>query len=541
MKINSIAKLSGALLLSALVLAGCGSKSSQSGSKKQELRWQESANLPTMDLSKATDQVSSETLNATNEGLLKMSTHSKVTPGVAKSYQISKDGKTWTFNLRHSKWSDGTPVTAKDFVYSWRRTLAPKTASQYAYIFDHIKNATKVNAGKAPASSLGVKAVGNYKLVVTLNRPQSYFKYLVAGAEFFPQKASVVKKYGSKYGTQSKYMVYNGPFKLTGWSGTNDSWTMVKNNQYWNKKNIKLNKIKIQTVKDPSTTLNQYNTNKLDAITLTGSQQVSHYKNSKDYKSYLNASTFFMEMNQKKDPVLRNANIRKALSLSINRQQLTSKVLADGSVPAKGLVAAKMAYRNGKDYAGQAEVKSADSQNLAQAKKLWAKGLKETGKKSVSLNLLADDTPTAKSVTEFLQSQLTKLPGLKITNQNLPLKTRLQRSQNGNFDLVVSGWIADFPDPISFLSLFTSNNSYNNGKWKSTQYDTLVKNAEGKDALNAGKRWDDMVQAQKVLMNNQGIVPLYQQSTPKLIKSSVKGVQFFPTAPEWDWSKVSIK
>jgi oligopeptide transport system substrate-binding protein len=364
---------------------------------------------------------------------------------------------------------------------------------------------------------------------------------LVANAEFFPQKESAVKKYGSKYGTQSKYMVYNGPFKLTGWNGTNDSWTMVKNNDYWNKKNIKLDKMKIIVSKDPSTTLNQYNTNKLDAITLSGSQQVSHYKNDKNYKSYLNASTFYLEMNQKKDPVLRNVNIRKAISMSINRKQLTNKVFADGSVPARGLVAAKMAYRNGKDYADQAEVKSADSQNLAEAKKLWAKGLKETGKKSVSLNLLSDDTPAGKNSTEFLQSQLTKLPGLKITNQNLPFKTRLQRSQDGNFDLVISAWIADFPDPISFLSLFTSDNSYNNGKWKNSEYDTLVKNAEGKDALNAGKRWDDMVQAQKVLMNNQGIVPLYQQSTPKLINSKVKGVQFFPTAPEWDWSKVSIK
>jgi oligopeptide transport system substrate-binding protein len=494
-----------------------------------------------MDLSKATDIVSAETLNATNEGLLKMSTKAKVVPGVAKNYTVSKDGKTWTFNLRHSKWSDGTPVTAKDFVYSWQRTLAPKTASQYAYIFDHIKNATKYNTGKASASSLGVKADGNYKLVVTLSKPQSYFKYLVANAQFFPQKQSAVKKFGSKYGTQSKYMVYNGPFKLTGWSGTNDSWTMVKNSNYWNKKNIKLDKMKIQVSKDPSTTLNQYNTDKLDVATLTGSQQVSHYKNNKDYKSFLNASTFYLEMNQKKDPVLRNINIRKAISLAINRKQLTNKVLADGSVPARGLVAAKMAYRNGKDYADQAEVKAADSQNLAQAKKLWAKGLKETGKKTVALNLLSDDTPAGKNTTEFIQSQLTKLPGLKITNQNLPFKTRLQRSQDGNFDLVISAWIADFPDPISFLSLFTSDNSYNNGKWKSTEYDNLIKNAEGRDALNAGKRWDDMVQAQKVLMNDQGIVPLYQQSTPKLIKSNVKGIQFFPTSPEWDWSKVSIK
>lgn len=201
MKIRSFAKLGGAVALSALVLAGCGSKSTQS--QKKELTWVQQSNMTTMDISKVTDQIGAQTLNNSNEGLLRMAEHNKVVPGVAKNYKVSKDGKTWTFNLRHSKWSDGSPVTAKDFVFSWRRTVDPKTVGQYAYIFANIKNATKINSGKMATSKLGVKADGNYKLVVTLEKPQTYFKYLVADVEFFPQKASAVKKYGSKYGTTS--------------------------------------------------------------------------------------------------------------------------------------------------------------------------------------------------------------------------------------------------------------------------------------------------------------------------------------------------
>ncbi len=349
-KVGSIAKVGGITMLSALILAGCGSNNAQNGAKKKTFTWVQQSNMTTMDISKVTDQIGAQTLNGSNEGLLRMAENNRVVPGVAKNYTISKDGKTWTFNLRHSKWSDGSPVTAKDFVFSWQRTVNPKTAGQYAYIFDHVKNATKINAGKAPVSSLGVKADGNYKLVVSLTKPQSYFKYLVANAEFFPQKAATVKKYGAKYGTTSNAMAYNGPFKLTGWTGTNDTWHLVKNKNYWNAKKVKVDEVNFQVAKDPQTALNQYNSDKVQVTPLTG-QQVKQYRNNKDYVLRNNAATWYLEMNQHKYAFFRNVNIRKALSLTIDRQTFTSKVLADGSQPAKGLVAAKMSTHNGKDYA----------------------------------------------------------------------------------------------------------------------------------------------------------------------------------------------
>ncbi|UQS86310.1 peptide ABC transporter substrate-binding protein [Nicoliella spurrieriana] len=546
MKLKTLAKVGSVTLVTALGLAACGSSnsSSESGSTKT-LTWQESANLPTLDPSKATDNVSMRTLNNSNEGLLMVGNDNKVQPGVAKSYSVSKDGKTYTFNLRKSKWSDGSELTAKDFVYGIQRTANPKTASQYSYLLDHVKNYEAVSKKQMPVSSLGVKAEGNYKLVITLSKPQSYFKYIVAMSPLYPQSEKAVKKYGSAYGTKSADQVYNGPYKVTGWTGTNDSWTLTRNKDYYNNSKTKLDKVKFTVSKDAGTTLNQYQAGKFDVATLSGKQQVNNFKNSPQLHDLKQSSMWYLEMNQKSNPVLKNENIRKAISLAIDRKALTKDVLGDGSTPAKGLVPTGLASHDGKDFADAAEDSNETtndvSYNLAEAKKYWAKGLKEVGKKSVSLGLLADDTPTATKNTEAIQSDLTKLPGLKITNQNLPFKTRLTNSQNGKFDLVLSGWNGDYPDPITFLDLFTSDNAYNNGHWKNAEYDKYVSDAEGKDANNAGKRWDDLVNAEKVLMDNAGIVPLYQPVLSQVRKDNVKGLEYSTTGPGFNFRDTYIK
>ncbi|MDF4143295.1 ABC transporter substrate-binding protein, partial [Lactobacillus kefiranofaciens] len=196
---------------------------------------------------------------------------------------------------------------------------------------------------------------------------------------------------------------------------------------------------------------------------------------------------------------------------------------------------------HGKDFANEAYVKAGTDYNLKEAKALFAKGMKQVGKKSLSLTLLGADDDDTKRATEFVQSQLTKLPGLKVTNQNIPFKSKLTRAQNQQFDLVLSAWIADYPDPSNFLDLMTSDNPQNDGKWSNKQYDALMKKSETTDANNESARWSDMVQAEKLLMNQQGLVPLYQQGQAALIKPSVKGVQPFPTSPQYDWAKAYVK
>ncbi|KRL94064.1 ABC-type oligopeptide transport system, periplasmic component [Levilactobacillus hammesii DSM 16381] len=540
MKVKSVVKLGAVAALATVSLAACGtSSSSNKQAKDQTLTWMEATTLPTMDNSLATDVVSGETLNNTGEGLLKFGKNSSTHPGVAKSYTKSKDGKTYTFNLRKSNWSNGDKVTARDFVYGWQRTVNPKTGSQYAYLYADVQNANAIMKGKKAVSTLGIKAVGDYKVKVTLVHPVSYFPTLVAQTAFFPQNETVVKKYGKKFGTNAKSDVYNGAFKLTYWTGTSDNWTLTKNTKYWNAKNVKLHQIKFSAVKDPQTALSQYQSGKLDAIYLSG-QQPKNYKNSKEYHARNSSRVTYIELNQRKDTMLKNKKARQALSLVLNRSQFVNKVMDDGSKVATGIVTSGLAIRNGQDFAKQGTIPAATEHNVAKAQKLWKEALKETGRKNYSLTLMADDTAQGKSTTEYVQSQWSKLSNFKVTNSNLPYKTRLTRSAAGQFDAVVTLWGADFPDPITDLSLFTSSNTYNNGRWSNKSYDKLINDATTTNANKPAARWQNLVDAQKILLKDQGIIPVSQSVKPQLVKSKVKGVVYFPVSSNWDFSKAYI-
>lgn len=539
MKLAKIAAAGSVAALCALTLGACGSKSSDSASK-QVLNWNESAELPTMDLSKATDVVSFDTLNNTMEGLYRLGKDSKIEPGLATKTKVSSDGLTYTFTLRKdAKWSNGDKVTAKDFVYSWRRTLDPKTNSQYAYLFEGIKNATDVMNGKKSTKEVGVKADGDYKLVVTLDKQIPYFKLLMGFPTFFPQNQKAVEKYGSKYGTASKYMCYDGPFNLTKWTGTNLSWSLKKSDNYWDKKNVKLDSINFKVNKSNSTAYNLYQSGKLDATSLSA-EQAKQLKGQSGYTVRQAASTFYFQYNQTK-PEFQNKKIRQAISMAIDRKEFVNKVLGNGSIPAKGLVSTGLATRNGKDFADASYVKDGVTVNLAKAKKLWAEGLKEIGKDSLTFGLLSDDTDAAKKTTEFIQSAIeSNLKGAKVECANVPFKTRLNRTNQGQFDIVISAWGADFADPISFLDMFTSNNSYNAGKWKNAQYDKLIEASKSTDAGNSGKRWDDLLSAEKILIQEQGISPLYQQATAWMVKPKVKGVIYNSAGANYNFKNAYV-
>ena len=539
MKLAKVAAAGSVAALCALTLGACGSKSSDSASK-QVLNWNESAELPTMDLSKATDVVSFDTLNNTMEGLYRLGKDSKIEPGLATKTKVSSDGLTYTFTLRKdAKWSNGDKVTAKDFVYSWRRTLDPKTNSQYAYLFEGIKNATDVMNGKKSTKEVGVKADGDYKLVVTLDKQIPYFKLLMGFPTFFPQNQNAVEKYGSKYGTASKYMCYDGPFNLTKWTGTNLSWSLKKSDNYWDKKNVKLDSINFKVNKSNSTAYNLYQSGKLDATSLSA-EQAKQLKGQSGYTVRQAASTFYFQYNQTK-PEFQNKKIRQAISMVIDRKEFVNKVLGNGSIPSKGLVSTGLATRNGKDFADASYVKDGATVNFAKAKKLWAEGLKEIGKDSLTFGLLSDDTDAAKKTTEFIQSAIeSNLKGAKVECANVPFKTRLNRTNQGQFDVVISAWGADFADPISFLDMFTSNNSYNAGKWKNAQYDKLIEASKSTDAGNAGKRWNDLVSAEKILIQEQGISPLYQQATAWMVKPKVKGVIYNSAGANYNFKNAYV-
>lgn len=541
MKLKKVIATGASLVALGLALTACGSNSSKSGlADKQVLNWSYASELPSMDLSTATDTISFDQLNSTMEGIYRIGKNSKVEPGLATKTEVSKDGLTYTFTLRkNDKWSNGDPVTAQDFVYSWRRTVDPKTGSQYAYLFDGIANANDIIAGKKAVDTLGIKAEGKYKLVVTLEKKLPYFKLLMGFPVFFPQNQNAVEKYGKKYGTAAKYLVYNGPFKMEGWSGSNLSWKLVKNKNYWDKKDVKLSQINFSVNKSTTTSYNLYQSKKLDYTPLS-TEQAKQLKGKDGYKVLKEARTNYLEFNET-NKVFANKKIRQALSYAVNRQVLADKVLGAGTLPSLGIVSRDLAFNKGKDFAVVAKTTAGVTYNKAKAQKLLKEGLAEVGQSKLSFTLLGDDTDVSKQVTESLQSQIQQtLPDVDVSVSNVPFKTRLQRSEDGDFDVVVSAWGADFADPISFLDLFTSDNSYNNGKWKNAEYDKLITASKTTDAGNVDKRWDDMVKASKILSEDQGVAPLYQLNVAYMLNPSVKGVIQNTAGVTWSFKDAYI-
>ncbi|CAJ1224826.1 peptide ABC transporter substrate-binding protein [Lactiplantibacillus xiangfangensis] len=521
------------------LLVGCGSKSADSNAanagnttagmaKTQVLNWSENGqDITTLDPSMATDVISGTMISNSQEGLYRLGKDSKVTPGIATGTTVSKDKKTYTFTLRkNAKWSNGDKVTAQDFVYGWRRTVNPKTASQYAYLYSGIKNADKITAGKASPSTLGIKADGKYKLTVTLEKPMQYFKLLMGFVVFFPQNQHAVQKYGKQYGTSASKMVYDGPFKMTGWKGTNSTWTLVRNTDYWDKKHVYLTKINDQVVKSTTTAFNLFQSGKLDAAVLSG-QQVKNEKNNSKLVIRKSSRLNYLEFNQKKVKALANTKLRQAMSLTLDRKQLVNDVLGDGSVTPKGFATSGLAKdpTTGKDFATENTVADSVTQDNAKAKKLWQEGLKEVGKKSLTVTLTHDDTDQMKAISEYVQGQLEKeLPGLKVNSVTVPYKTRIARETAGNFQLVISAWQADFSDPISDLGIMTSKNDYNFGKWTNSDYDSAISAANA--TTSTATRWEQLAKAEKIIGTDQGVAPLSQNVIAQMVNPKLKGLVY---------------
>lgn len=527
-------------LFTICLLGACGNK--QKTASKQVLTWTETSTLATQDQSLATDSLSFQTLLNTQEGLYRLDKQQKPKLALAKSVKISNDGKTYDFILRpNAKWSNGDPVTAKDFVYAYKRTVTPSTKASMAFYFYQIENAEAINKGQKDVSELGVKALAKNHLQIKLTRPVSYFKRLLAFPLFFPQNEKIVKKYGDLYGTQAKYTVANGPYILKNWTGTNKKWTLVKNKTYWDAKNVKLDQVNELVTESTTTSYNLYNSNKVDATGLLG-QQVAANKNSPAYHERLASAIQRLELNEEKVPAFKNKNIRQAFSYAIDRKSLVNDVLADGSVAAKGFVPSGMGNdpKTGQAFQDEAYVKSAVSYDLKKANALLEKGYQETGITTLNVELSVSDTDSAKKIAEFLQSSLERLPNVKVTITSIPYTQLITRQAAKDYELTVKNWQAIIADPINFLDVFESDSSYNNSGWKNAEYDRLLDEAENKYGAQPEKRWQLLVKAEKLLMEDQGTIPLLQVAKPQLLRPSVKGVYFNPTGIPYDFKTVSL-
>lgn len=544
MKRKNLAILTTTMAALAMFLTACsGGGSSTSDTKTQTWSRMESDIIASMDSSVVTDMISAQALTDTTDGLYRYS-GSKLNPAMATEVvKPTKDGTVYTFKIRDAKWSNGDKVTANDFEFAWKRTVDPATKAEYAYLYSGMVNADDIMAGKKDPDTLGVKAVDDQTLEVTLEHPIPYFETMLAHSAYFPQNQKVVEKYGKKYGTQAKYVVGNGPFKLTGWNGTNNTWTEVRSKSYWNAKNVKLDSIKVQVVKDSSTALSLFQSGKLDDATLAG-DSAAQSTNDPAFKALKQQRMYYIEFNEEKLPEFKNEKLRQAISMAINRKELVKQVIADGSIAATSFVPEGLSKNpeTGADFTEDIkETAKCVTYDKAEAKKLWAEGLKEVGKTEVTFELLGDDTEGSKKYSEYIQSQLQEnLPGLKVELASVPFKTRIARAHSKDFEVVCSTWTGDFPDPITFLDLMTTGNSYNNGSWSNAEFDKLIKESKTTNATDEVKRWANLVDATETLNKTQGIVPVYQGVQAHLVNKKIQNLKYSP-AGNYDFVNAYLK
>ncbi|MGG1722462.1 peptide ABC transporter substrate-binding protein [Bacillus paranthracis] len=527
--------------------SGGDSKSEEKLAAKQVFNKTENQEIPTMDTSKSTDTLGSQILGNTMEGLYRLDKENKPIPAAAESSTKSEDGKKYTFKLRKdAKWSNGDPVTAKDFVFAWQRLLDPKTAAEYAFIAFPIKNAEAVNKGEKPVTELGVKAVDDLTLEVELEQAVPYFLNLVAFPSYYPLNEKFVKEKGDKYGLESDTTVYNGPFVLTDWKHE-QGWKLKKNDQYWDKKTVKLDEINYSVVKEPATNVNLYDSGQIDFSLLTG-EFVDKYRNNKEeYGVYNEPSTFFIRLNQKRggqDTPLKSKKLREAIALSIDKKNLTNVILNDGSKPADYLVPKGLAAGpDGKDF--QETFKNGVKPDAKKAAAAWEEAKKELGKDQVTIEFLNYDTGNAKKVGEYVKDQIEKnLKGVTVNIKLQPFKQKLKLESDQDYDISYGGWSPDYADPMTYLDMFESKHSHNQMSFSDQKYDEIIKKAGGELMSDAKKRWEELGKAEKLLLEEDvALVPLYQSARSYVMKPHVKGVVKHNISPEYSykWAYVTEK
>ncbi|RZT15492.1 peptide ABC transporter substrate-binding protein [Fictibacillus sp. BK138] len=527
------------MLILSMMLAACsgnessGSKGKEKGkdtgtpdssnlAEEQVLNLYASGEIPSMDSSQATDTVSFTIMNNTFEGLYRLDVENKPVPGVAKSYSVSDDNLVYTFELNeNAKWSNGDPVTAHDFVYSWKKALHPDTLSQYAYIMGVVKNANGIQTEGDPlygkVDELGIKAIDDHKLEVTLEYPAPYFLSLTGFATFYPQNQKYVESQGKNYALEADTMIYNGPFVMSEWKH-NEGWVMEKNDQYWDKENVILDKINQKVVKDTATMINLFETGDIDYAKLTA-EYVDQYKDHEDFYTSPDPVMYFLRLNQK-NKALANLNIRKAIDSGWDKESHAKVILNDGSKAAYYFIPSDFTKNpDGEDF--RKINGDFGSYDIKKAQEYWKKGLEEIGEESLTLELLNYDDDTSKKTGEYIKNQLEKnLPGLTVNIKAQPFKQKLALETKMDYDFSYAGWGPDYDDPMTYLDMFLTNGGHNEMAYSNPKYDELVKSAL-KEA-DAKKRFEMLLEAEKVFMEDQAISPMFQDGTAALLRGYVK-------------------
>lgn len=512
-------------LVTSLLLTACNNKENKSDkeAKKQVLNVTVSEEIPSLDTVKTMDGTSAHVMQNIFEGLYVLDDQDQPIPAVAKSFKRSEDGKKYTFDLRKdAKWSNGDSVTANDFMFAWKRAINPETASQYAYMLFYVKNAKEINKGTVPLAELGVKVINDYKLEVELEQPIPYFLQLLALPIYLPQHESFLEEQGKNYALEPSNLIYNGPFVLEKWKHEQE-FQLKKNATYWDEKKVKLDEINFQIVKDTMTAVNLYEAGNLDRVPIN-SQFVDKYKGDKELHMSSEPAIAMLRFNEK-NSALANKKVRQAISFALNKEDFVAHFINNGAKPATGLVpVGHINEETGKDF--REENGNLSLYDVQSAKKIWEEAKKELGVEQVNLEFLTFEQDNAKRMAEYIKGDLEKnLQGLTIQIKQQPFKQKLQLEQTGDYDITMANWGPDYKDPISYLELFTTGNQNNKMNYSNRHYDELIKKAKSDLVLDQKKRWEALQEAERILLGDAAVAPLYQMGSAYVQKDYVRGIE----------------
>ena len=539
MKTGKTVKVLLALTTAAGMLAGCGSKTDT-----DTFRFANDTDIVGMDSTVVDDAMSFNAITAITDGLTTVDVKGNTIPGIAKSWDVSNNGLTYTFHLRDAKWANGDKVTAQDFVYSWHRII--KNAGNYAYMLGSegasIKNADSlINLGTTATdeqlNTLGIKATDDKTVVVDLEKNVPYFVGLMSFPCYYPQNQKFVEKCGKNYATKPEYILGNGAYKMTKWIKGNKA-TFTKNDKYYDAKSVKTKNIEMYLVQDPKTAAQNFDNGKVDYATIN-STLVDKYKGKDTFKAIREGYLAYLICNFKADTTA-NKNLRHALSYAINRKDLCDNILKDGSQPATGFVPAQLCKSpSGKDF--REESGKYVDYDVKKAQEYLDAAKKELGTDTITVDLLygTDESPMD-TFAEYLQGSFTKLKGLKVNMVATVKKDRIyNREASGNFQIACTRWAPDYADPTTFLNVLASSNSNNYGKWENAQYNSLLKQAQNETDVN--KRWNELLEAEKVMMDDMPNIPVVQTGTAALQAKNVKGLVHNTVSTPYVFKYVTLK
>ncbi|EKO3571015.1 MULTISPECIES: ABC transporter substrate-binding protein [Vibrio] len=452
------------------------------------------------------------------EGLVNQDADGNTIPGVAERWETS-DNQTYTFYLRKdAKWSNGDPVTAQDFVYSWQRAVDPATASPYSWYMEYtkMKNAKEIIAGEKASTTLGVKALDDHTLVVELDTPLPYFVMMTGHTTMKPVHKGTIEKHGDEWTRAGNY-VSNGAYMLDRWV-VNERLELKRNPNYWDDSKTVINKVTFLPIENQVAEMNRFLSGE---IHITNEVPIEHFRRlQRDHADSVSVvgslCTYYYGFNNQKPP-LDDVRVRKALSFAIDRDVIANAIMGQGEKPAYFLTPEITA---GFQPEMPAYGKMTQPQRLAEAKKL----LEEAGynrSNPLRFNLLYNTSENHRKVATAIQSMWRSGLGVNVTLENQEWKTYLDSRREGNFDVTRAGWCGDYNEASSFLTLMKSSNSSNDPRYHNEEYDALMVKAMA--TTSEKERQAIYAQAEKLLARDMPIAPIYQYVKSRLLSPQVGG------------------